>query len=604
MPPTNQVPQRKDIPKEQTWNAESVFESFDAWRTEYQSVKEELPKIDPYKGTISSSPDKFAEWMDFYSLLAQRVSKLAFFPRMWLACESDNETVKGLQGQADSLVGQFSAKVSFAQPELLAMDEDTLRGWVSEHDDLKIYEKYVNDLLRQKEHVRSAEVEEIMGMLSEPFGGVGQARQILTNTDLQFEDATDSNGESIGISQSNMDALKGSKDRDLPRTAWNSYADAHLDFKNTLAQIYLTSVKQNVMRARVRGYDTVLESQLSPHNIPVEVFHNLIDTYKKNIPTWHRYWDVRRRALGYDTIHPYDIWAPLTDNEPDVSFEDAVNMITNGMHWLGEEYVETVRTGCLEQRWVDYAVNKGKRQGAFSSGTYDTYPFIMQSFDNTLGAMSTLAHELGHSMHSLNSRRTQPYVYSGYSMFVAEVASNFNQVMVRAHLFGQDNDRDFELGMIQEAMDNIHRYFFIMPTLARFEYEVHTRVENGEPVTPDTLNEIMSEFYAEGYGDTMTDDTKRTGITWAQFNHLYVPYYTFQYATGISAAHALANNIMSGEDEGAVDRYLTFLKSGSSDYPINVLEQAGVDMSTPSAVEETFGVLSDLVDRLESLIED
>ncbi len=603
MPPTNQVPDRSDIPKEQTWNSESVFADFDTWRTEYESVREELPKIAPYNGTISSSPEQLTEWMDFYSLLAQRVNKLAFFPRMWLACDSDNEVVKGIQAQSSALYSQFASKTAFARPELLGMDEATLRSWVTDHEALSVYDKYIDDLLRQKSHVRSAEVEEIMGMLSEPFGGVGQARQILTNTDLKFADAVDSDGNTVGITQSNMDGLKGSKDRDLRRTAWNSYADAHLEFKNTLAQIYLTSVKQNVMNARVRGYETVLESRLAPHNIPVEVFHNLIDTYKKNIPTWHRYWDVRRRALGYDTIHPYDIWAPLTDNEPVVSFEDAVDMIAKGMHWLGEDYVTTMSKGCLEQRWVDYAVNKGKRQGAFSSGTYDTYPFVMMSFDNSLGAMSTLAHELGHSMHSLNSRRTQPYVYSGYSMFVAEVASNFNQVMTRAHLFAQDNDRDFELGMIQEAMDNIHRYFFIMPTLARFEYEVHTRVENGEPVTPDTLNEIMSQFYAEGYGDTMTDDSVRTGITWAQFNHLYVPYYTFQYATGISAAHALGNNIMYGDDDGAVDRYLTFLKSGSRDYPINVLEQAGVDMSTPQAVEETFGVLSDLVDRLEGLIE-
>ncbi len=602
MPPSNQVPERNEIPKEQTWNAESVFESFDAWRTEYDAVREILPDVTPYQGTISSSPEKLAEWMTFSSQVSRRIMKLYFYTSMWLSCDSDNETVKGLQGQVMSLYGQYAAKSAFESPELLAMDEATLRGWVTDHDDLKVYQQHLDDLLRQKAHVRSTDVEEVMGMISEPFGGTGQTRQILTNTDMKFEDASDTDGNSVPITQSNMDNLKGSTDRELRRTAWNNYADSHLDFKNTLAQLYLTSVKQNVMQARVRGYETVLESRLAPYNIPVAVFHNLIDTYKANIPTWHRYWDVRRRALGYDSIHPYDIWAPLTDNGPQVSFEESVDMIASGMQPLGTDYVDTFRAGCLEQRWVDYSVNKGKRQGAFSYGTYDTYPFIMMSFDNTLGAMSTLAHELGHSMHSLNSRRTQPYVYSGYSMFAAEVASNFNQAMVRAHLFEQGNDRDFELALIQEAMDNLHRYFFIMPTLARFEYEVHTRVENGEPVTPDTLNQIMSDFYAEGYGDTMTDDPTRTGITWAQFNHLYVPYYTFQYATGISAAHALANGILSGDDPQAVDRYLTFLKAGSSDYPINVLSRAGVDMSTPQAVEETFTVLSGLVDRLESLI--
>lgn len=600
---TTSVPERRDIPKEQTWNSESVFETFDAWRTEYQAVLAELPKIEPYNGEISKSPEKLAEWMTFSSQLAQRVNKLYFYPNMWLSCDSDNEEVKGLSGQAMSLAGQFAAKSAFFRPELLAMDSEVLLDWVTETESLQIYKQYFDDLLRQKAHVRSTEVEEIMGMVSEPFGGNGQTRQILTNTDLQFGDANDKTGDAVPVTQSNMDALKGSTDRTVRETAWNSYADAHLAFKNTLANIYLTSVKQNVMIARVRGYDTVLESRLAPYNIPVEVFHNLIDTYKKNIPTWHRYWEVRRRALGYDTIHPYDLWAPLTDNAPSVSFEEAVDMIGAGMKPLGEEYVGILRKGCLEQRWVDYAVNKGKRQGAFSYGTFDTHPFIMMSFDHSLGAMSTLAHELGHSLHSYNSRKFQPYVYSGYSMFAAEVASNFNQAMVRAHLFASHNDRDFQLALIQEAMENLHRYFFIMPTLARFEYEVHTRIEKGEPVTPDTLNQIMAGFYAEGYGDTMTDDPKRTGITWAQFNHLFVPYYTFQYATGISAAHALANGILAGDDASAVDRYLTFLKSGSADYPINVLNRAGVDMSTPQAVEETFGVLAGLVDRLESLIE-
>jgi len=600
---TTKIADRKDIAKEQTWNAESVFESFDAWRTEYKAVLAMLPDVDAYSGRLSSSPDTLAEWIDFSSGISRRIQKLYFYPNMWLSCDSGNEEVKGLLGQASSLYGQYAAKSAFESPELLAMDEATLRGWVKDHDALKIYAQYIDDLLRQKAHVRSTEVEEIMGMMSEPFSGTGQTRQILTNTDLQFVDAQDGDGNAVPISQSNMDTLKGSTDRDLRKSAWNSYADAHLDFKNTLANLYLTSVKQNVMQARVRGYDTVLESQLAPNNIPVAVFHNLIDTYKKNIPTWHRYWDVRRRALGYDTIHPYDIWAPFTDNEPKLSFDEAVNLIADGMQPLGDDYVNTLKQGCLEQRWIDYAVNKGKRQGAFSYGTYDTYPFVMMSFDHTLGAMSTLAHELGHSLHSLNSRRTQPYVYSGYSMFAAEVASNFNQAIVRAHLFDTYDDRDFQLALIQEAMDNLHRYFFIMPTLARFEYEVHTRIENGEPVTPDTLNEIMSEFFAEGYGDTMTDDSQRTGITWAQFNHLYVPYYTFQYATGISAAHALANGILADDKPDAVDRYLTFLKSGSSDYPINVLKAAGVDMSTPQAVEETFEVLTGLVDRLESLIE-
>ena len=442
----------------------------------------------------------------------------------------------------------------------------------------------------------------MLGLLSDPLGRVESIRGALTDMDLTFAPAVDSVGEEQPLVQSTRDKLLSGGDRDARASAWRNYADSFLKFGNTLAATYLASVKRNVVMARLRGYDSVLHSKLAPNNIPVEVFHNLIDTYKQHIPTWQRYWDVRRRALGYETIHPWDLWAPLTEKDPALSFPDAVELIAAGMAPLGEDYVDTLRHGCLEQRWVDYAINDGKSQGAFSYGTYDSHPFIMMSFDGNLSSMGTLAHELGHSMHSYYTRAHQPFHYSHYSMFVAEVASNFNQAMVRAHLFASNDDRDFQLALIQEAMDNIHRYFFIMPTLARFEFEVHSRMENDEPLTPDTLNEIMAGFYAEGYGETMTDDPRRTGITWAQFGHLYEPFYTFQYATGISAAHALANAILAGDDPEAVPRYRAFLRAGSSAYPIDALAVAGVDMLTPLAVVETFKVLEGLVDRLEGLI--
>ena len=524
------------------------------------------------------------------------------YPVMWQACDGNHEEIKGMLGQAQGLAGQFMAASSFDYPELLAMDEDTLLNWIKDEEVLNLYQQHIDDLLRTKKHVLSTEVEAVLGLLSDPLGRVDDIRSALTDMDMTFAPAVNGAGAELALVQSTRDKLLSDGDRELRKTAWNNYADSFLKFNNTLAATYLASVKRNVVQARLRGYESVLHAKLVPNNIPVEVFHNLIDTCKKHIPTWHRYWDVRRRVMGYDAIHPYDLWAPLTTKDPQLSFADAVEMIASGMAPLGEDYVETLRRGCLEERWVDHAINDGKSEGAFSFGTYDSYPFIMMSFDGNLSSMGTLAHELGHSMHSYYTRAHQPFVYSDYSMFVAEVASNFNQAMVRAHLFANNGDRDFQLALIQEAMDNIHRYFFIMPTLARFEFEVHSRMENDEPLTPDMLNEIMSGFYAEGYGETMTDDPRRTGSTWAQFGHLYEAFYTFQYATGISAAHALANGILAGDDPYAVARYREFLRAGSADYPINVLRAAGVDMSTPQAVEETFKVLEGLVDRLESLV--
>ena len=597
-----QVPAREQITPEETWNAESVFDNPQAWEAEYDALSEALPQLSDYDGKLGDDPATLADYLDLVSQLRRRLSKLYFYASMSSAVDSKDSTAKRMSGQIQGLSGQFAQLSAFTNPELLAIGEETLLQWVADHDDLAIYEMYIRDLFRQQQHVRSPEIESLLGMLRDPFGTASSIGIELANTDLTFDDAADSAGEPFTVTQSSIRIALGSRDRTLRQSAWENYADSYRDFENSLATSYTASVKQSTFMARARGYASVLEMQLFPHNLPTDVFYNLIDTFKKHIPTWHRYWDVKRRALGYEAIYPYDIWAPLTQNEPQISWEQAVNYIAEGMAPLGDAYVETFRKGCLEDRWVDRAVNIGKRQGAFSGGSYDTYPFIMMSFDNQLSGMSTLAHELGHSMHSYLSRQNQPEVYASYSMFAAETASNFNQAMTRAYLFEQYDDRDFQLALIQEAMDNFHRYFFIMPTLARFELEVHARVAAGKPITAEILNGLMSDLYAEGYGDTMSDDRDRTDITWAQFNHLYVDYYTFQYATGISAAHALARGIRAGE-ANAVENYLGFLSAGSSVYPLDALKMAGVDMTTPEAVETTFEELTELVDRLETLID-
>jgi oligoendopeptidase F len=351
----------------------------------------------------------------------------------------------------------------------------------------------------------------------------------------------------------------------------------------------------------VRGHSSTLAAALFEQNVPVEVFHNLVDTFRKNLPTWHRYWAVRRRALGVDELFPYDVWAPLTEDQSHVPYEQAIEWICEGLAPMGEPYVKEVRQGCLQDRWVDVYPNRGKQAGAFSSGSYATHPFIMMSYNDDLFSLSTLAHELGHSMHSLLTHQHQPIRYSRYSLFVAEVASNFHQAMVRAHLLDTIDDVRFQINLIEEAMSNFHRYFFIMPTLARFELETHQRIERGEGLTADDMIDLMTGLFAEGYGDEMAFDRDRVGITWATFGHLYIDYYVYQYATGISGANALARGVLSGK-EGAVDAYLSFLQAGGSMYALDVLKMAGVDLTTPEPVEIAFGVLSDLVDRLEALV--
>jgi oligoendopeptidase F len=403
------------------------------------------------------------------------------------------------------------------------------------------------------------------------------------------------------MSQSTYDGLIHNPDREVRRTAFESVTGEYLAHKNTLANNLVTSIKQNVFRMRARRHDSTLAAALFEDNVPVEVFHNLIDVFRRNLPTWHRYWTLKRKALGVDHLHYYDIWAPIATQRPAVSYEQAVEWICAGLAPLGDDYVRTVRRGCHDDRWVDVYPNQGKVGGAFSSGTLGTHPFIMMSYQNDLFSLSILAHELGHSMHSFLTNENQPMIYSTYTLFVAEVASNFHQAMVRAHLFKAHSDPQFQLVLLEEAFGNFLRYFFIMPTLARFELDIHQRLERGEGVTADTLMKLMDDLSAEGFGGHIAIDHDRHGIIWATFGHLYADYYVYQYATGISAANALAQRILAGAPHAAED-YLRFLKAGNSVYSLDALKIAGVDLTKPEPVEAGFAVLADMVDRLDKLV--
>lgn len=598
---TNTIPLRKDIPKEHTWNAESVYSSPEVWQLDYNETMAQLSELDAYRGRLGEGAAVIADVLELADQWQRRVQKIMFYGLMSQSMDTADTHANAMAGQAQGLVGRFVSTVSFIPSEIITLSEEKTRAWFTEEPRLAVYAHWLDDLFRKQAHVRSAEVEQLLGMTLEPFSELENAAEMLTNADLQFTPAVTSTGESRPVTQGLHDANLKSEDRELRRTSYESYTKGYLSFKNTLASTLGGAIKRDVFFARARNYGSSLEAALGEHNIPVEVFHNLIDTFKANIPTWHKYWRVRRKALGVDTLHPYDIWAPLTQKPTFVPYEKSVEWIAAGMQVLGEDYSEAMYRGCMEERWVDIYPNQGKRQGAFSFGSPDTYPFIMTNYTNDLKSTSTLAHELGHSMHSYYTRKSQPTVYTDYSLFVAEVASNFNQAVVRDYLFKTQLDPQFQIEIIEEAMSNFHRYFFIMPTLARFELEMHERAERGEPITADAMIEFMADVFGEGYGNEMTYDRDQVGITWATFGHLYANFYVFQYATGISAAHELAKPILAG-DADAVTNYRQFLSAGSSVYPLDALKIAGVDMTTPQAVETTFSVLSEYVDRLEHLI--
>jgi oligoendopeptidase F len=593
---------RSQIPTEHTWDTASIFAAPADWEAAVARLRSDVEGAARFEGHLGDGPDTLARFLAEQDAVQRLLSRVSVYASLTYSVDTSDQEAAARNDRARGIVAMATARLAFAQPEMLAIGIETLRRWSVEDERLADYGHVFERLEGQRAHVRSAEVERILGMLRDPFGTASATHGVLANTDLDVPDARAGDGETHQVTQGTIGALLSHADREVRRTAWENYADAHLSFRNTMANALAAGVKQDVLVMRTRGYPSSLEASLASNFIPVEVFHELIDAFRRHLPVWHRYWRIRRRMLGYDSLHPYDIKAPLTAAPPRVPYETAVDWIAAGMRPLGDAYASVLRRGATTERWVDIYPNRGKRMGAFSSGVPGTHPFIMMSYHDDLAGLSTLAHELGHSMHSYYTFETQPLMaYSRYGLFLAEVASNFNQALVRDHLFRTQTDPDFQIALIEEAMSNFHRYFFIMPTLARFELEIHERVERGQALTASTLNALMAELFAEGYGDEVTMDAERTGITWAQFHtHLYSNFYVYQYATGIAAAHALADGVLAGRP-GAADDYLTFLKAGGSRYPLDTLRSAGVDMTTAEPVESAFAVLSSLVDRLEVL---
>ena len=593
---------RCEVPEKYTWNAPSVFPSREAWEAEFTAALANVPAFGAFQGRLAAGPAVLLEAMTAFEELLRRVGKLYLYATMEHAVDMNDPWAAAAESRAQGLMGHTMATTAFLNPELLAIGEATLQSWLEQEPRLAFMEHYLHDLFRQQAHVRSTEVEALLGMLLDPFSGAETTADMLTNADFKFEPALASDGTQLPVTQGTLEKILHGPDREARRTAWEHSTDLHLAYKNTLAACLVTSLKQNAFMMRARNYESTLQAALFSQDIPETVFHNLIETFRKHLPTWHRYWALRRKALGVETLHPYDIWAPLQKTPlPSIPYEQAVQWICEGLAPMGPEYVETVRRGCTQERWVDVLPNQGKRAGAFSAGWPGTYPFIMMSYNHDVFSLSTLAHELGHSMHSYLTWKTQPLIYSQYSMFVAEVASNFHQALVRDYLLRTQSDPAFQIGLIEEALSNFHRYFFIMPTLARFELETHQRVERGQGLTADDMIALMADLFAEGYGDEMHVDRDRVGITWATFGHLYMDYYVFQYATGISGAYALSRRVLE-EGTPAVERYTQFLKSGSALYPLDALKLAGVDLTTPEAVEVTFGILAEMVTRLEQLL--
>jgi len=601
---TKSLAARSEVDERFTWDADSVFPDHSGWELAVDTILSSLPDLEEFKGRLGDSPETLADWFEANERAHRLMAKVMVYSTMSYSVDVADQDAAARADRARSVAAQLGAAASFAVPEMLEIGIPKLREWVASSPRLAHLDHYFDRLEKLQKRIRSAEVEELLTQVSDPLASALAVHSVLANTDLKFAPAVGSDGELHEVAQGTIGALMTNADREVRRTAFESYADEHLRMQHAMAASLAGGVKRDVFFAGARGYASSLEAALEPSHIPVEVFHNVVRTFRDNVGTWHRYWRIRRHALGLEVLKPYDTRAQLGAELLQVPYQEAVEWIAQGVAPLGEDYVEVMRRGALEERWVDVYPNKGKRMGAFSTGAMDTRPFIFMSYNDDIYSMSTLAHELGHSMHSYHARRTQPYVYSNYGLFQAEVASNMHQALTRRHLLATKTDPAFQVAVIEEAMSNFYRYFFIMPSLARLELEIHERVERGGALTADYLNNLMADLMVEVYGseiDVSERDRERIGSTWAQFHtHLYSNFYVYQYATGIAAADHLVERVAAG-DAKAVASYRAFLASAGSMYPLDGLRMAGVDMTSPGPVEAAFATLASMVDRLEKL---
>ncbi len=592
---------REEVPEQFKWAISDLFQTDEEWKEEYQLTKKLISKVSDYQGRLSESADTLLEFYKLEDEIAGHFERVYVYANQKYHEDTSNSTYQDFSNQASILEVMLNSAFSFAVPEILAISEDTIYQYLASNKELQLYEFTIKEILRHKPHVLSAEME---GLLADT-GAMAEAPSIIFNmfhnADMKFPEIEDENGEKVAITHGRYVTFMESANRRVRKDAFNGIQSSYMKFKNTLAATYSANVKNEAFLAKARKYQSSLAMALDNSNIPSEVYTNLINAVHENLPLMHRYVSLRKKALGLEELHMYDLYTPIVkDVDMEINFEDAKDMVYKGLEPLGDRYRTILKEG-YNNGWIDIYENEGKRSGAYSWGAYGTHPYVLLNYQGSLKNVFTLAHEMGHAIHSYHSDEALPIRYAGYKIFVAEVASTCNEALLMEYLLSNTKNKKERAYLINYFLEQFKSTLFRQTMFAEFEMLTHQMYLDGESLTAENLCKIYHDLNVKYFGEDIVIDPE-IDIEWARIPHFYKPFYVYQYATGYSAAIALSRKILK-EGEPAVEDYINkFLSGGSSDYPIELLKKAGVDMSKKEPVNDALALFGKLLDEMEELL--
>jgi len=592
---------REQIDKKYKWNIEAMISDESSIDSELESIKTRAEEYAAkYAGRLTESAATLLNAYRERDSLWRELEKIYVYARMRRDEDNSESKYQAMSDKCNAVIASVSASISFFTPELLSASGETIQGYIAEEEGLKMYEFALNDTLRQKAHVLTQSEESLLAQMSEVTGATGDIFTMLNNADMKFATIKDKDGDDVQVTHGNYITFMEGHDRSVRKAAYNAMYDSYKSLINTIATTYNYNTKTDVVGARIRKYESARAAALSGDNIPAEVYDNLISTVNESLPVMHRYVDLRKKLLGVDKMYMYDMYVPLIElPETHISYEEGLDIIRQALIPLGDEYIQKMNRG-ISEGWIDVYENKGKTSGAYSFGSYDSYPYILLNYTDTLNDVFTIIHEMGHSMHSRYTRDNQPYIYGSHSIFTAEVASTVNESLLMQHLLSTNDDPEMKKYLLNMHLEAFRTTLFRQTMFAEFEDITHKAIENGSVLTADWMCEQYDALNSKYYGPAVEKDDV-IKYEWARIPHFYTAFYVYKYATGYSAATAISEKILT-EGEPAAKSYIEFLKTGESDYPIELLKIAGVDMSKPDPIKRAMKTFESLLDQFEALL--